>query len=155
MAEITDPLLREIEEEMREEKFTKLWKKYGIFLIGGVVALVVGVAGFQWWTGYATDKRMETGRQFDSATELVIAGNVEDARAAFDALAANSDDGYALIASLRSAQLQIDAGNVPAARTAFRTATSSCSWVNEGARSMPICVSVIGSWYIEIPMFYV
>ena len=105
---------------MREEKLTKLWKQYRIFLVGGVVALVVGVAGFQWWKGYATDQRMDAGRQFDSASEQIRSGNIEAAQAAFEALAVKADAGYALIASLRSAQLQIDNGNLPAARLAFQ-----------------------------------
>ena len=49
---IQDNLLREIDEDLRHERYAKLWKRYGGFVIGAAVALVVGVAGYQAWRSY-------------------------------------------------------------------------------------------------------
>ena len=38
-------LFREIEEELRQERFEKLWRSYGRYVIGAAVAVVVAVGG--------------------------------------------------------------------------------------------------------------
>lgn len=147
MAETSDPLLREIEDDLREEKFAKLWKQYGSILAAAVVALVVGVGGFQWWTGYTTDQRLETGRKFDSAEELARNGDVVSARSAFETLAAEADGGYALIATLRKAQLLADEGNIAAARTAYRAIATDTA-VDEIYRDIATVRAVIAGMQI-------
>jgi hypothetical protein len=48
VAEDTDDhLFEEIEEDLRAERYAKLWKRYGKFVIAGFIALIVGVAGFK------------------------------------------------------------------------------------------------------------
>ena len=44
-----DNLFKEIDEDLRQQKYADLWKKYGKFVIGAAVALVVGVASLKGW----------------------------------------------------------------------------------------------------------
>ena len=38
-------IFREIDEELRQERFEKLWQSYGKYIIAAIVAVVVGVGG--------------------------------------------------------------------------------------------------------------
>ena len=121
MAETSDPILREIEEDLREERLASIWKRFGPLVIGGAAVLVVGVAVFQFWRGHVQDTNLAAGRAFDTAQELALNGDEAAARQAFDALASDGPDGYALLARFRTAQLSAAAGESDAARAAFRT----------------------------------
>ena len=47
-----DSLFREVDEEVRAERFQKLWKQYGAYVAGaaiGVVLAVAGINGWQYW----------------------------------------------------------------------------------------------------------
>ena len=47
-----DGLLREIDEELRQEQAQKLWKTYGKYVIAVAVAVVAVVAGYQGYRAY-------------------------------------------------------------------------------------------------------
>ncbi len=44
-----DFLFEEIDDELRQDRAHKLWRAYGQYVIGAVLALVIGVAGYQGW----------------------------------------------------------------------------------------------------------
>ena len=72
MADEHDVLLREIDEDLKQERLFKLWKDYGNYAIVGVVAIVIGVAVFKGWQSYSLELRMEQGEAFAAAQEAVI-----------------------------------------------------------------------------------
>ena len=45
-------IFEEIDEELKEENFKKLWDRYGSFLIAAVILLVGGVAAYKFWESY-------------------------------------------------------------------------------------------------------
>ena len=49
MAEPNDMMAREIDEELRRERFLQLWDKYGTYVLAAAVAVVVGVMGYQYY----------------------------------------------------------------------------------------------------------
>jgi hypothetical protein len=54
-----DPLLREIDEELRQDQMKALWKRYGTLITAVVVVVVLGVAGFNGWTYWQKQQRVE------------------------------------------------------------------------------------------------
>ena len=46
----SDTLIREVDEELRSDRVRKLWRQLGPWVIGGAVAVVLGVAAYQIWT---------------------------------------------------------------------------------------------------------
>ncbi|MHC8509838.1 MAG: tetratricopeptide repeat protein [Rhodospirillales bacterium] len=119
MAEPSDPLLREIQEELREERFAKLWKRYGRAVLAAAAVLVAGVAAAQWYQDRALKSRLADSARYDAAGEMLREGGGEAARTAFESLAADAGDGYALLARLRAAQLAAAEGDIAGARAAF------------------------------------
>ena len=67
---VEDSLFREIEEDLRHERWTKLWKRYGTYAAGAVLALVLSVAGYQGWRAYDIATRQSDGERFAAALKL-------------------------------------------------------------------------------------
>ena len=45
-------IFREVEEDVRRERFEKLWKQYGDYVVALAALLVIGAAGYQLWRYY-------------------------------------------------------------------------------------------------------
>lgn len=116
---IQDSLFREIDEDLRQEKYTKLWKQYGTHVIAAAFLLVAGVAGYQGWNQYDIGNREAQGEQFDSAMRLAREDGRAEATIAFSTLA-REGGGYSVLARLQEAALLAAAKNRAAAAAAYR-----------------------------------
>ena len=109
--QVQDSLLREIDEELRQEHYAKLWKKYGTYIIAFAVILVASVAGYQGWRTWDVKSRMGQSDRFQAALELKQSGDAEAARNAFAELADDAGAGYATLARLQQAATLGDNGD--------------------------------------------
>ena len=111
---VQDSLLREIDEDLRRERYALLWKRYGWVIITLVVALVVGVAGYEAWRGYQQRVHVQSGERFAAAATLA---EVDPATAAgaFRELAEDAPRGYEILARLREAALHVEQNDYAAA----------------------------------------
>jgi hypothetical protein len=96
-------IFHEVEEEVRRERFEKLWKKYGDYAIAGVAAVIIGVAGYKFYDRYQTQQRMNASSAFNSAQASLDSGNAASAATSFNALAKTAPGGYAAVAQLAAA----------------------------------------------------
>lgn len=115
-----DNVFREIDEELRRDRLLALWRRYGRFVVGGVVALVAVVAASIGWEGYSRQQALETGAHYYAAVELLRQGNEDAARAAFADLAEDGEEGYAAMAHLHQAALLSAKGDVDGAIHHYR-----------------------------------
>lgn len=118
MADIFD----EIGEELRAERFRKLFARYGWVLVALAVLVVIGAGGWQWWRDRERQRAEAAAGAFlaasSEASTVAAPGNAEtparkEAAAAFEKLAASAPESYRTLARLRLAALQ--AGTDPAA----------------------------------------
>ncbi len=107
-------IFKEVDEELRRDQATKLWAKYGHYLIGAAVAIVLGTAVFQGWTWWDQKQRVERSTRFAAALELMRDGDSETAAAQFGAMA-QTDGSYGTLAAFNEARLQAEAGNTETA----------------------------------------
>lgn len=119
MADEQDALLREIDDELKQENLQKIWNKYGSLIVGASLALVVAVAGFKGWQHYDISNRMEAGERFAAAQTLAEAGKGDAAGDAFAALAKDSPAGYAMLARFQIAALAAKNGDTAGAASAY------------------------------------
>ncbi len=103
-------LLRQIEEEVRREQYLKLWKQYGVYLVGGVVAMVVAIGGWQWYTAYQLQRAQTAGAQFSEALARFDADKKEDGLKGLEQIAKEGSPAYAVLAKLRLAGEHREAG---------------------------------------------
>ena len=119
-----DSLLREIDEDLRRERYALLWKRYGWVIIALVVALVAGVAGYEAWRGYQKRLHAESGERF-AAAATVAEVDPATAAAAFADLAEDAPPGYEILARLREAALHVEQNDVAAAAAAYDSLAGS------------------------------
>jgi len=95
-----ESLFREVDEEVRQEQFKKLWARYGNAIIGLCLLVILGVAGFQGWRYWQLKQSEAAGDSFFAAAQLAADGKAEDAVKQFEAI---SKTGFADLARLRAA----------------------------------------------------
>ncbi len=104
-------IFREVDEEIRQENYAKLWKRYGGYAIGFAVLLVAAVAGYQIWQTYDLQRRTELSDRYAAVTGQVLEDQDSTAQAALAEIADPSDAGYGTLAAFARAQLLAEAGN--------------------------------------------
>ena len=95
-----DSLFREVDEEVRQEQYKKLWERYGNLLVGLALLVIVGVAGYEGWRYWQKKQSEAAGDSFFAAAGLVANGKSEDALKAFEAV---TNTGFVELAKLREA----------------------------------------------------
>ncbi len=94
----------ELEEDIREERILNLWRKYGNYLIGLAVAIVIGTAGYTLWKYLMHKSHLQAQVSFSKAVDLMKQGKKEEALQAFQSLA-QKGGGYGKMAQLYEAAL--------------------------------------------------
>lgn len=112
-------IFREVDEELKQERLEKLWKRYGKFVIAAAVLIVVGVAGWKYWQSEQIAQRQAEGARYQAAATLLEQGKTEDAATAFAGLGANSSSGYGYLSRLNAAAIRANAGDAAAAITIY------------------------------------
>ncbi len=107
-------IFKEVDEDLRRDQAAKVWKKYGAYLIGAAVALVLATAAFQAWQWWDVKQRSQRSASYTAAVELLEQGTGEEATAAFGNLA-DPDGSYGTLAAFNQARLLAEAGDTAAA----------------------------------------
>ncbi len=135
-------IFEEVDEELKEENFKKLWDRYGRYLVAVVVLLVGGVAGYKFWESYTRDQQEAHSETFISAIALAEDGKNSDAAAAFTVFAEDASAGYSMLARFREAAVRRKDGDAGAAIDIYETLATDDS-VAPLYRDLAILLSVM------------
>lgn len=106
--------IQEVDEDLRHERYKRLWDKYGNYVAIAAVALVVGIGGSVAYRDWQKSKRAEDTRKLVEAVEL----SVTDPKLGPDALASlarSASTGVGTLARLHQAATLARSGEVPKA----------------------------------------
>jgi len=142
VADEQDVLLREIEEDLKQERLEKLWNTYGNYAIAGALAIVIGVAGTKAWQSYDLDQRMQQGERFADAAKLANDGKADDALGALNTLGQNADAGYAMLARFRAAAVTGENGD-PAGAAKLYAVLAGDSGIDEVYRELAVVLGAL------------
>lgn len=137
-------IFREIDEELRQEHYAKLWQTYGKYVIAAAVVLVLGVGGYRGWDYYLTSQRQADSTRFAQAEKLLRDGKSADAAAIFAAMTEESTGGYAMLARFRQAGARAAAGDAAGA-VAVYDAIASDDGVDQSMREAAVVLAVMHS----------
>lgn len=112
-------LFREIEEDIKRERFEKIWRKVGRFAVWGSVAIILATSGFVIYDNYKQSKAEENTSKLLKAISLVDSKNYKEAVADFSKLSENSDSSYSQIVMLQKAEAQELGGDVEGAKKTY------------------------------------
>jgi hypothetical protein len=100
-----DNLFKEIDEDLRQQKYANLWKKYGKLAIGCAVALILGVASIKGWEAYQLNQKMTDSNLLMSALKSIDQENSKNAITVLDTLIKNGSSGYSILAKFNQASI--------------------------------------------------
>lgn len=107
---MSDELFREVDEEVRQDRFQQVWKRYGTLVVVAIVVIVGATIAFVVW-----QDAQESAREADSTRFLaaVVQEQTQRDTALLELrdIARDGTPGYRFLASLREASLLADAGN--------------------------------------------
>jgi len=104
-------IFREIDEELRQDKFEKLWRKYGRYVIAGAIVIVLAVAGVSGWRQYQESLRLADGTRFAAAKALADDGKTDKATALFVSLGHESGTNYGTLSRFHEAAISASKGD--------------------------------------------
>jgi hypothetical protein len=137
-----DNLFKEIDEDLRQQKYADLWKKYGNYVIGAAVALVIGVASVKGWEAYDLNRKSEDSKLLSSALKSIANDKPDIASGILEKLAKEGSAGYAVMARFNQAAVLARKGNRKAASSAY-FALSEDSGIDEILRDMALIMSAL------------
>ncbi|HZH26264.1 MAG TPA: tetratricopeptide repeat protein [Azospirillaceae bacterium] len=111
---MTADFIREIEEDIRRDRYKRLWDRFGVYIVAVVLVLVAAVAGVSAWRTWQASQAAERTAQL--AVLFERAERREDGIAdALRAFAQDAEGGAATLARLEEAAVRARAGDVQAA----------------------------------------
>ncbi len=111
-----ESLFREVDEDVRQEQYQKLWNRFGNMAIAAAVAVVAVVGGIKGWQYYQVKQSEAAATVYFEAVKKAGEGKLEDATAAF---AAVKHAGFQQLSKLQEAGLLAEKGKTAEAVTAF------------------------------------
>jgi hypothetical protein len=114
-----DSIFKEVDEELRSDRLRSLWSRFGPYLIGAAVLVVLMVAVNEGWSWWQKTQAAQSSDQFYAALKLADGSDVEAARKALDGVIANGSGGYPTLAKFREAALLAQSGKTDEAIAAY------------------------------------
>lgn len=108
----TDSFIREVTEEVRQDRMLRYWKRYGPYVLGAIAAIIAVAAFFSWREHVAREATFERGALLIEA--------VDEGEQALEAAAAELQGAAALIPRFRLAQTKAAEGQLAEASTIYR-----------------------------------
>jgi hypothetical protein len=131
---LTD-IFREVEEEVRRERYEKLWKKYRDYITAAGALAIIGVAGYQLYRVYEQREENKASIAYVAATEMLDRGQAAGAAPQLAALAKSAPGGYAAVAKLAEADALFSEGqNGDAIRIYQQIANGNDPYLGAAAR---------------------
>jgi hypothetical protein len=110
MADKFDEFLEEVENDIRQERFQKLWEQYGKRIIAAIIGVFVLTGGYMAWQNYQHKQYQLYSEQFIGAQDLISQGKNAEAIGVMRSLSQVSHKSYAVLAKFSQASLYAQEG---------------------------------------------
>ena len=109
---MSEEFIREVDEDVKEEKRMKLWKKLLPYIISLSLGIIFTTLGFVLWDDYTKKTKQQLGDDFTAAVELAKDEDIDAAIIALNRIVDKGSDGYVTMAKMKKASLLIEQGNL-------------------------------------------
>jgi hypothetical protein len=96
-------IFREVDEDVRRDRFEQLWKQYGNLVVGLVLLAVAAAAAWQVYNHFRTKEAERASAKLQTALETAEAGQSAQAESLLASIAKKGPSGYTLLARFREA----------------------------------------------------
>ncbi len=111
----SDTFIREVDEELRRDQLTDVWKRYGRWLLAAVVLIVAAWGGWIYWQSEQEKAAGLKGETFTQTLQKLEAGNLAAAEADLKKLRDSDNEAYRISARLTEAAVAQGKGDNKAA----------------------------------------
>jgi len=137
-------IFREIDEELRRDNLLKLWKAYGKYVIGVVIAALLVAGGVVAWRNHQKSLRQAESVRYEAGLSLLREGKDSEAAKIF-ATVKGEGSGYGQLAAFEAADLAAKAGDQKAAIADYDKLAASPN-VDPELRDAAILLSVMNGF---------
>ena len=99
-------LIKEINEEIKQDNYKKLWDKYGKYLIGLLLIIVFSVSSGTLYKNYKANKIEKQSDLYFQAIEFIKNENYSEAERIFSEINNSKDSGYSILSALQMIDLK-------------------------------------------------
>lgn len=126
-----DAFFREVDEELRRDRATRLWKQWGLWIVVAVVAGLAAFGGWLYWQHRQTQAAGVEGEQLQSAYDALAGGDAGAATAPLAKLGTSGSGGYRALAAFTQADILLQKNDLKGAAAKF------ASVANDGSVAQP------------------
>lgn len=112
-------VFEEVEEQLRSERLTSMFRKALPWIIGGTVALLVIAGGYWGWDAYNRSTADKASQLYDQGLEALAQQDEAKAFSLFDQVGRSGPAGYRTLAKMNQAGMRLQAGAVDEAVKLF------------------------------------
>lgn len=105
-----DGFLREVDEALRQDEMLGAFKRYGKPIGGLIVAGLLGLAGWLWWSDHQKAEQAQRAETFILALDQIEGGQLDAGYKALDPLAQKGGDGSQAAARMLQAGIALEQG---------------------------------------------
>ena len=109
---MSEEFIREVDEDLKEEKRLKLWKRILPYVVSISLGVILTTSGFVFWENYSNRIKQQLGDDFTAAVELAKEEDLDAALVALDRIVDKGSDGYVTMAKIKKASLLIEKGDL-------------------------------------------
>lgn len=100
-----DEFLEEVQQDIKQEQYLKLWEKYKKPITTGVTVVISAVALYMLWDAYQARKQMELSDKFLTAMTYMAQGKDNEAVAMLASMSASDTKAYGFLRDLQKAHI--------------------------------------------------
>lgn len=105
-------LLQEVDEAVRKDQMKAFMSRYGWWVAGAALAMLLAFGGYLYWDHRQTVARGEQAEQFSAAIDQLAAGQNADAAKALKAMSGAASPAYRSVAIIEQANLAASEGKL-------------------------------------------
>ena len=109
---MSEEFIREVDEDLQQEKNEQLWKKFLPYVISIAVGIILFTSGYVFWDNYSNNTKQKLGDDFTAAVELANEEDLDAALLALDRIVDKGSDGYVTLSKMKKASILIESGNL-------------------------------------------
>jgi hypothetical protein len=121
----TETIFSEVDEELRRDRLRKLWRTAAPWVIGGAVGVVLIVAGYEGWQWWTKSQSAAWSDKFYAATDIAAGTDLAASEKALADLVTSTGGGYPTLARFRQAAALAQGGKIDEAVAAYDGLASS------------------------------
>jgi len=106
-----EEFIREVNEDMRHKQLMTIWKKYGVYIIIFLVAVLLFVVSRVVLKNYNEDHYRDVANQYGKVEQNIAANNMDVALRELGKLSTTDVGGYKILVAFETAKIQLEKGN--------------------------------------------